>query len=242
MSDMVSMLENPTELKNYKNTKSSSSSSYSSNSYSKSIIDKINQELDKYSIKKKNVQTNLNNAFSYVNSLEQKHNSHLGNAKIELRNISNDIENKYMFEQAGLLVERGYSDQDYRNILKENNRLDDLNNDISNVKNKLKNGFSDSDYDGIINSIDKCDHQKETFNGYKDSDGCPDTKPIDWSQKFLKSQSIVNSKIISIKSAINRAEQYLSGVWYDSAAQWNIDQAWTELWWTMMMSYAMPKM
>jgi len=234
MADMISILENPNKYQkssNHQSNSKSSSSSYSSNSYSKSIIDKLNQELDRYQTKKKNVQSNYNNAISYVNSLEQKHNSHLGTTKMDLRNISNDIENKYLFEQAGLLVERGYSDQAYRDILKENYRLDELNQDISSIKNKLKNNFSDSDYDGIINSIDKCDHQKETFNGYKDSDGCPDTKPIDWAQKALKSQNVLNSKIISLKSGINQAEKSLSGVWYDSAAQWNIDQAWTELWW-----------
>ncbi len=35
----------------------------------------------------------------------------------------------------------------------------------------------DSDGDGIDDRIDFCDYQKETFNGYLDSDGCPDTEP-----------------------------------------------------------------
>ena len=35
----------------------------------------------------------------------------------------------------------------------------------------------DSDGDGINDSRDSCRGEKETRNGYKDSDGCPDTKP-----------------------------------------------------------------
>jgi len=35
----------------------------------------------------------------------------------------------------------------------------------------------DSDGDGIPDSLDQCDYQKETFNNYIDFDGCPDTKP-----------------------------------------------------------------
>ncbi|MHA7734251.1 hypothetical protein [Nitrosopumilus sp. S6] len=89
----------------------------------------------------------------------------------------------------------------------------------------------DSDKDGIPNSRDKCDYQKETFNGYRDGDGCPDTKPIDWKQKSLKSQSLVNSKIVSLKSGISEAENSLSGLYYgNSDAQKEVDKAWTALW------------
>lgn len=35
----------------------------------------------------------------------------------------------------------------------------------------------DSDGDGIADSNDACPTQKETFNGYQDGDGCPDTVP-----------------------------------------------------------------
>jgi len=37
----------------------------------------------------------------------------------------------------------------------------------------------DSDNDGILDSSDQCPNQDETFNGYLDSDGCPDTIPDD---------------------------------------------------------------
>jgi hypothetical protein len=36
----------------------------------------------------------------------------------------------------------------------------------------------DSDGDGIANTSDVCPQEKETVNGYQDSDGCPDTPPI----------------------------------------------------------------
>lgn len=35
----------------------------------------------------------------------------------------------------------------------------------------------DSDKDGIVNCEDECPYEKETFNDYKDSDGCPDEAP-----------------------------------------------------------------
>jgi hypothetical protein len=34
---------------------------------------------------------------------------------------------------------------------------------------------TDQDGDGIIDVYDSCPYQKETFNGYQDTDGCPDT-------------------------------------------------------------------
>ena len=36
----------------------------------------------------------------------------------------------------------------------------------------------DSDGDGILDNVDSCKYSAETFNGFQDSDGCPDTKPI----------------------------------------------------------------
>jgi hypothetical protein len=36
---------------------------------------------------------------------------------------------------------------------------------------------TDKDDDNIIDTIDKCPTQTETFNGFEDSDGCPDTPP-----------------------------------------------------------------
>jgi|APSaa5957512535_1039671.scaffolds.fasta_scaffold07381_7 hypothetical protein len=36
----------------------------------------------------------------------------------------------------------------------------------------------DSDGDGILDNADECRTQRETFNGYLDSDGCPDGTPI----------------------------------------------------------------
>lgn len=36
----------------------------------------------------------------------------------------------------------------------------------------------DQDQDGILDSQDQCKNEKETVNGFKDQDGCPDTKPV----------------------------------------------------------------
>jgi OOP family OmpA-OmpF porin len=45
-----------------------------------------------------------------------------------------------------------------------------------------KNGCplpKDSDGDGILDNVDKCPQEPETFNGYQDTDGCPDEVPAE---------------------------------------------------------------
>jgi outer membrane protein OmpA-like peptidoglycan-associated protein len=37
---------------------------------------------------------------------------------------------------------------------------------------------SDSDGDGIVDGVDQCPSEAETFNGYRDEDGCPDAEPL----------------------------------------------------------------
>ena len=37
---------------------------------------------------------------------------------------------------------------------------------------------ADVDDDGIINGNDKCPNKPETYNGFADGDGCPDSKPV----------------------------------------------------------------
>jgi outer membrane protein OmpA-like peptidoglycan-associated protein len=41
----------------------------------------------------------------------------------------------------------------------------------------------DNDLDGILDKDDTCPSEPETFNGYKDEDGCPDERPIE--EKFI---------------------------------------------------------
>lgn len=37
----------------------------------------------------------------------------------------------------------------------------------------------DSDQDGDLDTLDKCPHDREVWNGYQDDDGCPDELPVD---------------------------------------------------------------
>lgn len=46
----------------------------------------------------------------------------------------------------------------------------------------------DSDKDGIPNSRDNCDYEKENFNNYQDTDGCPDAKPIRSKKNHLQNK------------------------------------------------------
>ena len=56
----------------------------------------------------------------------------------------------------------------------------------------------DSDGDGIADSNDACPTQPETFNGYQDTDGCPDTAPA-------PSSSDATAPTVSITSPANGA-------------------------------------
>jgi hypothetical protein len=42
---------------------------------------------------------------------------------------------------------------------------------------KPKQNLPDTDGDGVPDSKDRCKTKPETYNGYKDTDGCPDKKP-----------------------------------------------------------------
>jgi len=105
---------------------------------------------------------------------------------------------------------------------------------------ELLNVFQDTDSDGIIDSIDKCRLSPETFNGYLDTDGCPDEKPIvipkqesesAYKDRASFSQSTYKTKIDKLKSGIETAENSLSGLEYESPdAQKKIEQAWKTRW------------
>jgi len=47
----------------------------------------------------------------------------------------------------------------------------------STIQSETKTVDNDSDNDGVLNEFDLCD-TRETWNGYQDDDGCPDTKPV----------------------------------------------------------------
>ncbi|MEM0360103.1 MAG: hypothetical protein QXK06_02050 [Candidatus Diapherotrites archaeon] len=65
---------------------------------------------------------------------------------------------------------------------------------------------ADTDKDGVIDLKDKCPHEKETYNRYKDTDGCPDEsekrelerqgklKPSERSKKIYTSPSSISGK------------------------------------------------
>jgi len=56
--------------------------------------------------------------------------------------------------------------------------------------------LEDSDGDGIIDSRDKCKFVKENYNGYQDTDGCPDIKPVTrtFPEKKIPAQFVDPSK------------------------------------------------
>jgi len=98
----------------------------------------------------------------------------------------------------------------------------------------------DTDNDGINDYLDSCKFVAETYNGYLDTDGCPDTKPIvipehetksAYKDKASFSQSTYKTKIDKLKSGIETAENSLSGLIYQSPdAQKKIEQAWKIRW------------
>ena len=78
----------------------------------------------------------------------------------------------------------------------------------------------DFDGDGISDRFDNCKFDKETYNGYLDFDGCPDTKPIlqlPTKTNVLKLQSNVNEKIEVMKPGIIQAEDSINRANYQSS-------------------------
>jgi len=95
--------------------------------------------------------------------------------------------------------------------------------------------FQDSDSDGILDNADKCLASPETYNGYLDSDGCPDEIPPPPDSQFkdlaMVSKSTYKVRIDELKAGIETAERSLSGIEYESSeAQKKIERAWDLRW------------
>ena len=59
--------------------------------------------------------------------------------------------------------------------------------------------LTDTDGDGILDSSDSCPSQKETVNGYQDTDGCPDVVPP--TDENITAKEILAKKIMAAKEA-----------------------------------------
>jgi len=59
----------------------------------------------------------------------------------------------------------------------------------------------DSDGDGINDPVDQCPNEPETFNGFEDSDGCPDSLPGDPCDALEKAETKGNGKHKGIEKA-----------------------------------------
>ena len=79
-------------------------------------------------------------------------------------------------------------------------------------KNGCGSSQLDSDNDGIYNNIDKCVKQKETYNFYKDDDGCPDTTEYDNPYLLNQMSSLfkpLSDTLSSVGKSILRGRPYL---------------------------------
>ncbi|MBT4327391.1 MAG: hypothetical protein HOD60_10905 [Candidatus Nitrosopelagicus sp.] len=73
----------------------------------------------------------------------------------------------------------------------------------------------DIDNDGISNSRDNCDYQKETFNNYKDTDGCPDVKPNIPSKPIFteRQKQTLTDKIDNVSVSILKLKEGMDHTW-----------------------------
>jgi hypothetical protein len=94
--------------------------------------------------------------------------------------------------------------------------------------------LADPDGDGIVNKYDDCDNTRETFNGYQDGDGCPDTNPTvddtqesnddpiptneDPSQQCTSNQTYVDSQGICVDNDVIE-----SNITLDGKMLWQVD-------------------
>ncbi len=103
--------------------------------------------------------------------------------------------------------------------------------------NQIKNDFMDLDKDGIFDSKDLCNTKAENYNGYQDTDGCPDTKPtskqtteIKLAQDVRDSQIFAYDEINSLKTDIEDYKKILEKQSStNSEQQHKISQAWNLL-------------
>jgi len=67
----------------------------------------------------------------------------------------------------------------------------------------------DSDGDGIPDDVDSCPSQAENFNGYQDTDGCPDTPPVEPQNTppvIISPTSITTDENTSVQFTINAVD------------------------------------
>ena len=99
--------------------------------------------------------------------------------------------------------------------------------------------FSDKDHDGIVDSKDLCPTKPETFNGYADTDGCPDNKQVfkttspifTENQKKILTQKIDSASvsILELKDGMNISWKYLKEAeqkYTNSKAKQHVEKAW----------------
>lgn len=94
----------------------------------------------------------------------------------------------------------------------------------------------DTDGDGIVDKYDKCDHQKETRNGYQDSDGCPDTKPTSKPVFTEHQKQILTKKIDAVSVSMLKLKEGMDVSWKalkeadkkytDSQSKTHVKKAW----------------
>jgi OOP family OmpA-OmpF porin len=62
----------------------------------------------------------------------------------------------------------------------------------------------DADQDGILDSTDECDDEPESYNGYKDEDGCPDEQP----EELKQFSGVIRGIRFATGKAVIRADSY----------------------------------
>src|SRR5690606_36056846 len=62
----------------------------------------------------------------------------------------------------------------------------------------------DQDQDGILDSVDECDDEPETYNGFKDDDGCPDEPP----QELAQFTGVIKGIRFASGKAVIRPDSY----------------------------------
>lgn len=66
----------------------------------------------------------------------------------------------------------------------------------------------DSDGDGIYDDVDKCPHEPETFNGFEDEDGCPDSDPDALVELAVGKINIKEQVFFETSKAVIKKESY----------------------------------
>ena len=171
-----------------------------------SQLDTINEQLQFHDEKQKILKNKIEQMKSKLSQIEKTHNAKLGLTLSKLNDIAEYESYEEMYELTQLLIERGYASQAYKDIAKENQRLDNLIRGVDRLEEDLIKKYADVD---VIKPTKVKESQKMEIQTLRD--------------QFLH---VIND----LEKGVEVSEKSLTGLTFQKKeAQEKINTAWNHL-------------